>query len=711
MDTPPPPPPHGEVPKSSGLPPGKYDIFIIPQHSSGSGFLYLPSLKPNTNSFAAGFASALILVAVVHASMPIFQAWWNGLRTTGGPGMFLIIIGAAVGAWSLGRMQNGGANAPGTSGNGSGDAAGDAPPGRPPPHGGSGYSSQSHSRGDSGNAPPGAGNGYTAGLPPGGWGTPPSKPGTGWKSGGTPHTAPPPHTPGGFNTGTPPNNTNHNTPPPRPTPQSNNSGWERARQETKRKEDERKKAQELKRQKEETERKLQEQKEEAERKLREAREKEQQERAAREAVRERIAREARQARAARDAKETQAKKEKEAKEAVEKKAAEEAKKAEQDEAASEATEKKRKVDAWAKAKAQAEARREAARKKEAEEAAARTAATGIDEKRKSAYAYSAMGDEINPWPQEYPTVPASVSASASPRAAPGSAAAAAAAMGRPPRPSSTKRDTATDSEYSYRPYDTPKPSTHRKVASSIYSASSYQSGTTSATSPPPSMRGPYTTKDPDKIVIKAVYAFNNAFNKTPTSQLVPGTGRVTDGLILRITTEGLFIDDDINGDPLRAWDIKAWTLKLVEVWCPTFPSGFATEKKQPPPQKFGLWGNNSKPKDSDLQNGDADAMLVEFLTGCKERCHQGRSTLGQANRGASSQTGEHKLAHLHVLRVNIRDQEGRKYVFVVGEEEGWKVAIGLQRLRRGTQVRALGVSGMSKSDCSGVLTNLGWLEV
>jgi len=41
-----------------------------------------------------------------------------------------------------------------------------------------------------------------------------------------------------------------------------------------------------------------------------------------------------------------------------------------------------------------------------------------------------------------------------------------------------------------------------------------------------------------------------------------------------------------------------------------------------------------------------------------------------------------KTARLHVLRASIRDQEGKKYVFVVPEEESWKVAIGLQRLRK-----------------------------
>src|ERR1700722_5741646 len=113
MNPPPPPPPHGEVPKSSGLPPGKYDIFIIPPHSSGSGFLYLPSLKPNVNSFAAGFASALILVVVGSALAPAVQAWWNSVKGAGGMGMIMLILAIGVGAWALGRSQIDGGPGPG----------------------------------------------------------------------------------------------------------------------------------------------------------------------------------------------------------------------------------------------------------------------------------------------------------------------------------------------------------------------------------------------------------------------------------------------------------------------------------------------------------------------------------------------------------------------------------------------------------------------
>ena len=63
---------------------------------------------------------------------------------------------------------------------------------------------------------------------------------------------------------------------------------------------------------------------------------------------------------------------------------------------------------------------------------------------------------------------------------------------------------------------------------------------------------------------------------------------------------------------------------------------------------------------------------------------------------------------LHILRASIRDQEGKKYVFVLSQSEGWKVAVGLQRLRRGTQARALGVAGLPQNEAKTLIQNLGW---
>ena len=619
------------------MPPGKYDIFIIPPHSSGSGFLYLPSLKPNVNSFAAGFASALILVVIGSALAPAVQAWWNSVKGSGGMGMLMLIVAIGVGAWALGRVQSDGGPGPGGGGGDQNYSGG------PQPNG--------HANGHANPQP----NGYANGPAPG--------------------AGPQPSTPGNGSAGGPkPSWQRANPPPPGATGASSNANtsssgargaWEKAREETKRKEEERKKA--------EAERKR---KEDLEKRLKEAREKEAREREARE------------------------KKQKELDEAKRKE--------------SEAREQKRKED-------------EAKRKLEAD-----------SQPRGSTYAYSAMGEKTNPWPRGRPPSPAT------PRSTPPSP------TKRPPAPTAKTYLGTEDDAYSFRPYDKPKPM-HKKAPSSIFSESSYAaSHTTSQTTPPPSHRGPYSTKDPDKIVIKAVYAFNNAFLKTPTSQLVSGVGSVTDGLILRITTEGLFIDDDVRGVPQREWDVKAWTMKLVEVWCPSFrqgPAGHSASARvasNGSPLKGGarrLWGLD---KEKPASPEETDALLADMLQLCKNDCRlraassasssyssssastrssvvsdsaygssvgsssPSRDNVRTDKHGVSFQTGELKTARLHVLRASIRDQEGKKYVFVITEEESWKVAVGLQRLRKGTQVRALGVSGMSAGDARSTLENLGW---
>ena len=63
---------------------------------------------------------------------------------------------------------------------------------------------------------------------------------------------------------------------------------------------------------------------------------------------------------------------------------------------------------------------------------------------------------------------------------------------------------------------------------------------------------------------------------------------------------------------------------------------------------------------------------------------------------------------MHVLRASIRDQEGKRYVFIIPQSEGWKVAVGLQRLRKGTQVRALGVAGLPLNEAKAIIESLGW---
>ncbi|MCJ1274379.1 hypothetical protein MMC21_002175 [Puttea exsequens] len=367
MNPPPPPPPHGTSNGNrNGLPEGNYDIFIIPPHSSGGGFLYLPSLQPHRNSFLAGVASALLVMMIWVIVLPVLKEWFHAIAAGGGFSVIILMMAVGVGCWAFGKTQAEAAR---------------------PSHEGPGGASTAN--------------------PSGGPGGP------------QPHYAPPPDP----------------KPPPKPTWQRSantgaangtanaKTGWEKAREETKKREEERRKAEELRKKKEDDER---------------------------ERVRQR---------------------EKDARE------------------------------------------REARERREKERARPASPNKG----------------------HRHPTA-----------------------------------KTATDDDaYSYRPYDKPKRPAYQATASSVYSESSYApSQSTSRTTPPPSHRGPYRSKDPDKIVLKAVYLFSNNSAKDSLARLVSGLGSITDGLILRITTEGLFIDDDVRGVPQREWDVKAWTMKSIEVRYP-----------------------------------------------------------------------------------------------------------------------------------------------
>jgi hypothetical protein len=235
------------------------------------------------------------------------------------------------------------------------------------------------------------------------------------------------------------------------------------------------------------------------------------------------------------------------------------------------------------------------------------------------------------------------------------------------------------------------------------------------------MREPYSTKDPDKILLKSVYCYLNQFAKTPASQLISGMGTVTDGLIFRIATAGLFIDDDVRGVAQREWDIKAWTLKLVEVWCPVHSITAAAQATSAPspashpffktmPGRRAAGPDRGTPKT--LTGDEADTFLVDMLRTCKETCGQGLAPrpAGSSSSGRNDihQPGDWKKKGLHLLRTTLRDQDGKRYLFVVPEEDAWKVALGLQRLRRGTQVRALGVSAFTQLEAKNCLETLGW---
>ncbi|PKY04479.1 hypothetical protein P168DRAFT_311028 [Aspergillus campestris IBT 28561] len=701
MDGPPPPPPphgekpnttHGEYRKASDLPKGNYDIFIIPPHSSGSGFLYLPSLQCQRNSFIAGSLSTLFVVLLWVNLAPFLRSWYTVTVTSGGGIGFALILAVCVGiaGWAFGASQTAGPRSsrfgfgPGSGGAGAGAGAGPAP--NPSgassgandggTHGGP-HGNYGSNQGNFGGPPPGnqyAGNQHNAGAPP-------------------PQPPPP-------NFDSKPNSTG--PPPDKESRPQSGDDWERAREETRRKEELRRKMEEFKRKREAEAREKQKQREREamEREMRERREQFEKEMAAakeaatREAQREaaearaRIEREAAEARAKaqREAAEAQAKAERDAAEARAKAEKEVAEARKRDERAAAELKAKREQEA---AEAKARAEKQAAEKEAAAKAAAKKEAdakfAALKEAAAKKYAEKKARDAQEAAAKEATTKAPSQASTPTPTP-------------RTPSPKKSAPTTApADDASSFRPYDRPRRPYGGTSASSAYSESSYAaSQSTARTSPAPSVRRAYETKDPDKIVIKGVYVFNNAFLRTPVAQLVSGEGMVTDGLVLRITTEGLFIDDDIRGVPQREWDVKAWTMKLVEVWCPQFAK---TKPAGPKPSNSFFRRAPGEPTAE-----ESDAFLVSLLKVCKNTCRL--ASPGCFNRTSGLSAAE--LASLHVLRATIRDQEGRRYLFVLQETEGWKVGIGLQRLRKSSQVRALGVTGMPASDSRTALGQLGY---
>lgn len=510
MDNPPPPPPpHGENPnttegtpryrKSTDLPDGPYDIFVIPPHSAGSGFLYLPSLQCHRNSFIAGSLSTLLVVALWTSVQPLVKTWVATTTATGGMGVVILVLAVGFAGWYFGTIQNDGSTNSSSS-NGPRPGAG---------FGGGGFQYGTYQ--NQGGAYQGRGPTSNGGPPPNAH----------FNAGGQ-------YNPGGASQ--PPPFTNHNNAQPNSNAQANNKDdtpkeepkkadaeWEKAREETKRKEEIRRKM-------------------EAYRKKREAEEAEKRMRKEREAMEEELKR--RREELEKEAAAAKAAAEKEVRERAEREAAEREEKARKEAAEREE-----------KAKKEAEAKEAAAKEIAKKEAAARFAAA----KEAAAKKFAAAKEAAAKSKQGVPS-PASAPSAAPPRTP---------SPRKPPAPSA--RTAEEDDAYSFRPYDRPR-RPYGTSAPSVYSESSYApSQSTARTTPPPSHRAPYTTKDPDKVIICGVYLFNNAFQKNPIAQLVSGQGSVTDGLILKITTEGLFIDDDVRGVAQREWDVKAWTLKSVEV--------------------------------------------------------------------------------------------------------------------------------------------------
>lgn len=706
---PPPPPPHGANPgtKGSGLPPGNYDIFIIPPHSSGSGFLYLPSLQTHRNSFLAGVGCTLLAVAIWSIVFPVLREWFATIVASGGMAVVVLLIGVGVAGWAWGKTQTetgrpstGGADGtsmPNNNRQGRAHANG-FPPGGSMPQDSSQPPPQSPPQSPPQPPPrttPRAAHQQPPQPPPSPPTThqpppqpfpqaapqpppqadpepppqtsPPSQPPPPPQAAPPPQrspnppqpSAPPPQTESRANaqpntrphSKSNPQHRTQNPPEPSPGPEPRappKPTWQRAPPGP------------------------------------EARAPPkpswQQATTAAPIDGSGKADSGRAKSSWEKAREETRKKEEERKRLEEiRKRAEELRKKREDEE-KERT-KQRERDAREREIREARERRE--KERELREKARATQPSASPNAKKS-------GDPQPPSP--------STRKPENPRPA---------SPLRKHQPPTAKTVTEADT-HSFRPYDKPKKTAHTATtaSSSIYSESSYApSFSTSRTTPPPFKRGAYRSEDPNKIVIKAVYTFTNAFTKHPVAQLVSGVGSVTDGLILRITTEGLFIDDDVRGVPQREWDIKAWTLKLVEVWCPHLHVSGANFVSAPTARSSGIFGRKGG-SNKVISAEESEVFLSRFLAVCKPAGIVATQTADSSNTGKSLQTGESQ--RLHVLRASIRDQEGKRYVFVLQQEEGWKVAVGLQRLRRGTQVRALGLSGMAPSETKGILENMGW---
>ncbi|KAK4123316.1 hypothetical protein N657DRAFT_573828 [Parathielavia appendiculata] len=677
---PPPPPPHGENPRTtaggSGLPPGKYDVFIIPEHSAGSGFLYLPSLKPQWNSFIAGVVSTLAVVIMTNLASPVVMSMfsspdrmWSFLWVT-------MVACVGIAAFLLGRHRN----EPTGRQNGDGGRQQSQPEPQPQAQPRPQPQPQPQAQAPPPPQPPPQGQPQPEPKP-----APPEPKREEPKEEPKPKAGPPPEP-----------KPQPQAPPPRPASAKSEApkgAWEKAREEMRRREEERKAKEAEAKRKEDTARRLRELRE------REAREREKRESEAREReLKEKLRKE-------QEAREREPKEKEEAR-----KREEERQRAEKERQAARERERKEREERLARLRKEQEERE----KKERE-------AKETQERNRATYAYSSVGEKTSMWPNgKPPSVAPSQAASTpppprpTPSPTPPSPSKPAPSPTRPaPSPTkSTTSATGTEDTYSYRPYDKPKKPTARKKSVSDFSESSWApSASTARTTPPPSTRGPYTTNDPQKIIIKAVYGYLNQFSKTPASQLISGVGPVTDGLILRITSAGLFVDDDVRGVAQREWDIKAWTLKLVEVWCPvhavqgqagntpgSVPTNHPFFKTMPQSARRAAERGATKT----MLGEEAVAWIDEFGRVCDGNCRRSKGS------SAAGGSGEEKGKGLHLIRATIRDQEGKRYLFVVGEEEAWKIAGGLAALRGSSQVRALSIAGFSGMESKTLLDTLGW---
>lgn len=202
-------------------------------------------------------------------------------------------------------------------------------------------------------------------------------------------------------------------------------------------------------------------------------------------------------------------------------------------------------------------------------------------------------------------------------------------------------------------------------------------------------------------MLKGVYLFNAASQNRPIASLVAGLAGVTDGLVLRITTEGIFVDDDVATYSHREWDIKAWTIRLIEVFCPRYtppPRPAAASDGGPKGTMRKMFGGQDKPQPRTPE--EMDAITDSFDRVCRTQCKAQARAQSRTAAAGQPQGGQ------HMLRASIRDADGRRYVFVTDEDQAWKIAASVRRIRLGSQARQLAVDAMGTAEACLVFTTL-----
>ncbi|KAF8418867.1 hypothetical protein EV426DRAFT_308517 [Tirmania nivea] len=196
----------------------------------------------------------------------------------------------------------------------------------------------------------------------------------------------------------------------------------------------------------------------------------------------------------------------------------------------------------------------------------------------------------------------------------------------------------------------------------------------------PSGRKIYISLHPDKASLRAVAAFHKA---VAIAKLRPNYAGLSEGLILRISHDGLFIDDDVRGVHQKEWDIKVAMLKSVEIYCPNFASTPPTPLDR---KKSRLKRVNSRDSIlTSLSNNEDDpseVFLDELICSCLTVCQCAGPQPKQKNLTAPAQK---QPLITHVLRAELRN--GRKFVFLIEGDEGWKLGVGMQRMRKGVELK------------------------